>query len=1460
MYAPIKLLLVKPKLLFATTMSRSVSPIGAEDEWLAPARHRDQEPPVALSAMAPREDERVSYNNTDSGNGFDEESTAGDGHSRLSSSKQDVLPDGLANSRDDPQMPWHPMTLQKHTIYAFMAAFTLLVVALEVIFIISQKSQGLVTVLSNDGYLYYLWTYGPTAIFTLLSALWASVDNSAKVSTPWIRVQKAKSDVDVKRAFLLDYISPLSLLVPYRALRNRDTVVAATSFVLLLFSVMTIFSPSLIALTPTEVSIPVEARTMFVDDPSRLASQGAQPLINVIGLKKYKLEYPHGVSERFAYQSLNLLPDSVSELHVTVDGFSAELDCQAAKVAKFSASVELSEYGSDEVIVSNFSLDSPGCNITVSDKPSVYPRPSSSERTVLGRVMKGKCQSESEENDVGSDGLEDWRLVWVMAELDVDVTGTKKPDVTLQKSQQLVCKPSYTISDVDVVRNIGSAPQISLSKTPRPRTLPNVHAWDFAEVMIDKHNPYFETLTGIDLLIVENIELGWSTENSEDLYLSLDSFSTLVLNLGNESYPDEASLFNFTALNQSIQTHYRTLAKFMAEGALMKPTSNVIESGRAKVRQNRLVVQPLASQILVALCFLSVLILGFTLFVLPARFKLKGNPKTITGLMALAEVLASSFPKGLGASRLPELKEGVYNSTLTQHEAPSRAASILLSNNPGKPNLRNTSNLGLYLHGFVYLFIAGTIVLLEMLFRKSERDGGIGPAPQDQSYLRYLWTVLPALGSSLIGLFFVSLDSTLRIHAPYRALSRGPSPPERSVDLSFQGLLSPHALYREIKTRHFAPAMATATVLLTSLLVIVSGSIFFEQDQPLVVQKDLRLVGSFTSELYDESYDVWIGPLGGLSGRVHTDDSKILSSLVLQSNLSFPPFTYGELTFPALALENDKNKTASTAAALGSDNPASQHTEIRAVVPALRNGLTCYQHPQSDMFADILHVESWEEAKWMEGSSIRVNVTGEYCPSSVDPKAATEVTALLYIGDSDQDQNGSEPSEGVFGLTFVVDPWFAQLYACSNYFYVWGTYSLATSSVSASAMSCNASIETVDVDAVFFGPELSIRPDHPPRPREQTTHVVIPADNSTEQFRGATIYSGFSSEPLTEPGAVMDPFFAALTAGESLARFGISLPFSTLADRDPESESRVAEAVKLQHSIVMAQHLSSLTRIPFAEDILGDDVSFDLSHLPGVHLDDPGVFSATGQGRLNRTTYPATVAIRDSSPGGPGPRRRVMQDETATRIMQSLLGATLVCGLVAWFLTPPKPVLPRPPTSIASVLALLVDGNVYHHQRQQQQHNQAQPQQQQQQQQQQNRHADNNDTFLALEKGATIIKTEETQMLQHTTNHVTSGPVRGHDRRYYYYYRLGMASLDSPSGAPSPCGDSRHQKPLLLKPGEGIEEDGSAASDNDDIINNHNNNDNNNSKQQQQQQQRFAIWVVDISEQMGQDGLLLRKR
>lgn len=124
-----------------------------------------------------------------------------DGSERRES--EDVLEAKLDEKQPIKRKLWEPRELQKRNLYFFLLCVLASIVALIILFIVSEKCNGLSGV---DGNYYYVWTYGPTALLTLATAHWSAVEYRAKQVIPWLQMQKRrKSPQD---SVLLDYVSP----------------------------------------------------------------------------------------------------------------------------------------------------------------------------------------------------------------------------------------------------------------------------------------------------------------------------------------------------------------------------------------------------------------------------------------------------------------------------------------------------------------------------------------------------------------------------------------------------------------------------------------------------------------------------------------------------------------------------------------------------------------------------------------------------------------------------------------------------------------------------------------------------------------------------------------------------------------------------------------------------------------------------------------------------------------------------------------------------------------------------------------------------------------------------------------------------------------------------------------------------------------------------------------------------
>ena len=82
-------------------------------------------------------------------------------------------------------LSWRPTYLRRTVIACFILVFALMLVAIEVLLVFSNKNYGLAT---PYGDLHYFWTYGPTAFLTLIGAGWGRVEFQSKLVALWIRL------------------------------------------------------------------------------------------------------------------------------------------------------------------------------------------------------------------------------------------------------------------------------------------------------------------------------------------------------------------------------------------------------------------------------------------------------------------------------------------------------------------------------------------------------------------------------------------------------------------------------------------------------------------------------------------------------------------------------------------------------------------------------------------------------------------------------------------------------------------------------------------------------------------------------------------------------------------------------------------------------------------------------------------------------------------------------------------------------------------------------------------------------------------------------------------------------------------------------------------------------------------------------------------------------------------------
>lgn len=156
-------------------------------------------------------------------------------------------------------------------------------------------------------------------------------------------------------------------------------------------------------------------------------------------------------------------------------------------------------------------------------------------------------------------------------------------------------------------------------------------------------------------------------------------------------------------------------------------------------------------------------------------------------------------------------------------------------------------------------------------------------------------------------------------------------------------------MYREVMAGNMGAFATTAMLVVASLFTIFSGSLFQALAVPNSGLVALRANQSF-----------------GLSPFGRADGSGSISSLILESNLSYPSFTYRDLAFPQLVLDmsGGTNATFDLAA-----------VSIEATVPAVRSKLDCRLYDSSKHRFN--HTRNYTLAG--HGNPLGIWIEGEEC-------------------------------------------------------------------------------------------------------------------------------------------------------------------------------------------------------------------------------------------------------------------------------------------------------------------------------------------------------------------------------------------------------------------------------------------------------------------------------------------------
>lgn len=1034
------------------------------------------------------------------------------------------------------QSGWRSSYLRKKVLATFVLAFSAIIVVLEVLYKSSQAHHGIAA--SNQSR-HYLWTYGPTAILTVLAALWSRVEFQAKQSAPWLAMYEGPQPAE--RSILLDYISDMQPVAIWKALKHRHFAVASSVTCSILLRILIILSTSLFSLQQTKVhkeNTPVQLHDDFSTQGSTLDTVGSQPYDILNGIIYKNVTYPIGTNINLTFQEFSA-PSAPSGALITapIDGLMADLDCETATIDEKSLHYRQSKKtNAYEDNAFQFHIASQSCNITHSAaliasgyQPKAYFQGGNCERgigpsgyrimlTLVEAYQKQTTPAKPPENHLHDDSG-DWQTV----------------HLGLNKSIALICKPSLSLLNLEAKMNTTqSLSDVSIRRIGvQADGLPGISATEIAKIAVNN-----STLT-TGFRPVE-----YETPYEEDAHVDVEF--TLGMNLiGKNATID--NLWDEGALENSAKAYYRAItAQIMHMGLVQHQESKTL--GSSVVDEDRVVMTEPPMRGMEACLGISILLGIYLAFIIPSTSTATWNPNYISAIAAITAKSSEfrSYIRGagvIGNDKLQARLEGkLYYSQITP-----KSTSIELTehhrHHTDQYQLDPSSETeyvawrpfpGIIGRIVIFVLISLAVATLEALLQISEKNDGLGDAISTRKDLHYLWTILPALAMVGISLLLGSIDFNIRCLAPYAPLVE-PNGAffDRSMNLSFLDSLGLINGFRSVTSRHFAVQATTLATAAAFFLTIVTSGLYSVVEIPYHTNVNFTQVGGFPDPRTIAGAQLNMDETGETAGI-------LTAEYILGYNLTFPSWSYEEFALAKVAMMRLP------------DGETANGTFVDLLIPALRLAPVCKIQTAADLqplLSDSVSNSAGSYQLW-------ANQTTLGCPG-------TQSDSYINSSVSVWKDIGSEP----FGYSTQAEchtgPGNKDVFAASSHYvesYIWGFLN-GSSIQHIMGMSCIQYAEVVDLSTRLRLPELEIDEDSPPFPVESSAKLASDLYVPIPEW---WVLNANGKYPK------FDGFFQLLTSGK------YAIPIENF--ESAEHDQKVIDAIKYQHKIISAQQMSNYTR------------------------------------------------------------------------------------------------------------------------------------------------------------------------------------------------------------------------------------------------------------------------------------------
>lgn len=1143
---------------------------------------------------------------------------------------------------------WTPFWCQRSVLLVFFLIFVAILTVLEVVNVYSKRHHGFIEALNDE---YYLWTYAPTAVFTLILAFWNRVDYRIRQMHPWT-VLISGGGKSARQTVLLNYISPTRPEICWHSMRNKHWTVLISSIAVLTQTLLIVISTALFTLSSSpEVieNVIYKTNSMFRTNTSAIYDtvdyeNAAKAGYLYDAHQTLNLSLPYGTTSNHVYQKFsvsNRTDLSNAILQVDVDVLDMEYDCEPAELV-VNQWVAYTIPDCSVVTSQDISMTSSGCTsvlVTGSEPPVAYGKDGEVNFFAFWRTEL--CGEYNWLN--GSTGF---TLAVGLVQQSGTVESNPDPDsgkcnhlfnettptasINLLQSQSWNCRMTPLIRRASLSGNLtemvaGSPPDIQLlAEAPRRLFANESSFWMVNYAWKDKNDLPLTSLRTDTLptnILSQNTVL---TPFMDHVFRNLTHLSQ------KDVLETDALLVATQRVATSIYTQYVQLVLVGSDNSEVAGSA-IVNSDRLTVRQVSLIFITSSLAIMLVSLVLLVCLISQDPSCPYDPVSLEGMCKvlefsrvyhaTFESLGAVSDdvlaqafgssVFASRFGGGSDSSRAPKNRFVIEETTGAGGVSQNQA---LFGKNSRDPTWWRPWTISLLCRSVMTIMVVMIIVTLQVLLKISSNQQGLANvSATNKEHLA--WSLVPATVLTGIAIYLGAIDSVYRTFGPYHKLTRG-APAASSVLAHYLSQTRVELLVTSLRHQQAALLFITLCTIVSSFFTIVVSGVFSPSQTASRTDISISQASWFRTNGSDDN-----GTLGN-SGKV--------AGLILEANLSYPAWTFGDLAFGSWQLSENQDNIDMTEG----------QTLLEATIPAIRASLNCTLHDQQDIpdLAWSYIIANTDN----NGTEFVGFIEADYLGG---PACIIPTDNRIHMEDSTAGVGG--PPFSWWGFTTAAEP------DCPLLNFYWGWLdpdepSVNTTQTSqwsgnqtrvtyARAMSCFETTEQVNVATTFRMPAFQIDETRPPSPDESTARV----------FSEAALGIPYATLRNTGGDVGGDPniIFRVLN---------ITYGFDLWDRKNQDDTNTILRHIKSAHGVIRAQQYDKVLRQA-----------------------DPD------------SQYQTVQAVLVD-----GSRWRLKQNQISTHVLCGLLATALICASIASLLINTKEVLPKDPCTIAAVSTLLADSNM----------------------------------------------------------------------------------------------------------------------------------------------------------------------